>query len=164
MRSLVGALYVRNDIELKRGNFRVKGDTVDVFMAYSDYVLRISFWDDEVDSIEEIDSIDFHRIASFDNYQIYPANIFVTSKEQTELAIRKIQDDLLKQIYYFNELGDNIKAQRIKERVEYDMEMIKELGHCSGIENYSRYFDGREAGQNHIVFWIFPVRLSDGDR
>lgn len=93
LRSLVGALYVRNDIELKRGNFRVKGDTVDVFMAYSDYVLRISFWDDEVDSIEEIDSIDFHRIASFDNYQIYPANIFVTSKEQTELAIRKIQDD-----------------------------------------------------------------------
>lgn len=147
LRSLVGALYVRNDIELKRGNFRVKGDTVDVFMAYSDYVLRISFWDDEVDSIEEIDSIDFHRIASFDNYQIYPANLFVTSKEQTELAIRKIQDDLLKQIYYFNELGDNIKAQRIKERVEYDMEMIKELGHCSGIENYSRYFDGREAGQ-----------------
>lgn len=122
LRSLVGALYVRNDIELKRGNFRVKGDTVDVFMAYSDYVLRISFWDDEVDSIEEIDSIDFHRIASFDNYQIYPANLFVTSKEQTELAIRKIQDDLLKQIYYFNELGDNIKAQRIKERVEYDME------------------------------------------
>lgn len=165
LRSLVGALYVRNDIELKRGNFRVKGDTVDVFMAYSNYVLRISFWDDEVDSIEEIDSIDFHRIASFDNYQIYPANIFVTSKEQTELAIRKIQDDLLKQIYYFNELGDNIKAQRIKERVEYDMEMIKELGHCSGIENYSRYFDGREAGQKTILsFGFFPVRLSDGDR
>lgn len=165
LRSLVGALYVRNDIELKRGNFRVKGDTVDVFMAYSNYVLRISFWDDEVDSIEEIDSIDFHRIASFDNYQIYPANIFVTSKEQTELAIRKIQDDLLKQIYYFNELGDNIKAQRIKERVEYDMEMIKELGHCSGIENYSRYFDGREAGQKpYCLFGFFPVRLSDGDR
>lgn len=157
LRSLVGALYVRNDIELKRGNFRVKGDTVDVFMAYSDYVLRISFWDDEVDSIEEIDSIDFHRIASFDNYQIYPANIFVTSKEQTELAIRKIQDDLLKQIYYFNELGDNIKAQRIKERVEYDMEMIKELGHCSGIENYSRYFDGREAGQKpYCLLDFFP--------
>lgn len=157
LRSLVGALYVRNDIELKRGNFRVKGDTVDVFMAYSDYVLRISFWDDEVDSIEEIDSIDFHRIASFDNYQIYPANLFVTSKEQTELAIRKIQDDLLKQIYYFNELGDNIKAQRIKERVEYDMEMIKELGHCSGIENYSRYFDGREAGQKpYCLLDFFP--------
>lgn len=157
LRSLVGALYVRNDLELKRGNFRVKGDTVDVFMAYSDYVLRISFWDDEVDSIEEIDSIDFHRIASFDNYQIYPANLFVTSKEQTELAIRKIQDDLLKQIYYFNELGDNIKAQRIKERVEYDMEMIKELGHCSGIENYSRYFDGREAGQKpYCLLDFFP--------
>lgn len=159
LRSLVGALYVRNDIELKRGNFRVKGDTVDVFMAYSDYVLRISFWDDEVDSIEEIDSIDFHRIASFDNYQIYPANLFVTSKEQTELAIRKIQDDLLKQIYYFNELGDNIKAQRIKERVEYDMEMIKELGHCSGIENYSRYFDGREAGQKPYCLLDFSRQI-----
>lgn len=159
LRSLVGALYVRNDIELKRGNFRVKGDTVDVFMAYSNYVLRISFWDDEVDSIEEIDSIDFHRIASFDNYQIYPANIFVTSKEQTELAIRKIQDDLLKQIYYFNELGDNIKAQRIKERVEYDMEMIKELGHCSGIENYSRYFDGREAGQKPYCLLDFSRQI-----
>ena len=157
LRSLVGALYVRNDIELKRGNFRVKGDTVDVFMAYSDYILRISFWDDEIDNLEEIDPIDFHRMASFDNYQIYPANLFVTSKEQTELAIRKIQDDLVKQIYYFNELGDNIKAQRIKERVEYDMEMIKELGHCSGIENYSRYFDGREAGQKpYCLLDFFP--------
>lgn len=157
LRSLVGALYVRNDIELKRGNFRVKGDTVDVFMAYSDYVLRISFWDDEVDSIEEIDPIDFHRLASFDNYQIYPANLFVTSKEQTEQAIRDIQDDLVKQIDYFNEIGDGVKAQRIKERVEYDMEMIKELGHCSGIENYSRYFDGREAGQKpYCLLDFFP--------
>ncbi len=157
LRSLVGALYVRNDIELKRGNFRVKGDTVDVFMAYSDYVLRISFWDDEVDSIEEIDPIDFHRLASYDNYQIYPANLFVTSKEQTEQAIRDIQDDLVKQIDYFNEMGDGVKAQRIKERVEYDMEMIKELGHCSGIENYSRYFDGREAGQKpYCLLDFFP--------
>ena len=157
LRSLVGALYVRNDIELKRGNFRVKGDTVDVFMAYSDYVLRISFWDDEVDSIEEIDPIDFHRLASYDNYQIYPANLFVTSKEQTEQAIRDIQDDLVKQIDYFNEIGDGVKAQRIKERVEYDMEMIKELGHCSGIENYSRYFDGREAGQKpYCLLDFFP--------
>lgn len=157
LRNLVNALYVRNDMELKRGNFRVKGDTVDVFMAYSDNVLRVSFWDDEIDSIEEMDSVSFHRLASFDSYQIYPANLFVTSKEQTEIAIRSIQDDLVKQIDYFNELGEIIKAQRIKERVEYDMEMIKELGHCSGIENYSRYFDGREPGQKpYCLFDFFP--------
>ena len=157
LRSLVNALYVRNDIELKRGNFRVKGDTVDVFMAYSDNVLRVSFWDDEIDAIEEIDSVSFHRLASFDEYQIYPANLFVTSKEQTERAVRLIQDDLAKQIDFFNEMGDGIKAQRIKERVEYDMEMIKELGHCSGIENYSRYFDGREPGEKpYCLFDFFP--------
>lgn len=157
LRQLVDALYVRNDIELKRGFFRVKGDTVDVAMAYSDNILRISWWDDEIDSIEELDSETFHRLAQFDDYQIYPANLFVTSKEQTETAIRLIQDDLTKQIYYFNELGDHIKAQRIKERVEYDMEMIKELGHCSGIENYSRYFDGREPGQRpYCLLDFFP--------
>ena len=157
LRSLVNALYVRNDLELKRGNFRVRGDTVDVFMAYSDNVLRVSFWDDEVDTIEEIDSVSFHRLASFDSYQIYPANLFVTSKEQTEIAVRQIQDDLVKQIDFFNEHGEPIKAQRIKERVEYDMEMIKELGHCSGIENYSRYFDGREPGQKpYCLFDFFP--------
>ncbi len=157
LRSLVNALYVRNDIELKRGNFRVKGDTVDIFMAYSDNVLRVSFWDDEIDSIEEMDPVSFHRMASFGEYQIYPANLFVTSKEQTEIAIREIQDDLTKQIDYFNEIGDTIKAQRIKERVEYDMEMIKELGHCSGIENYSRYFDGRQPGQKpYCLLDFFP--------
>ena len=157
LRQLVDALYVRNDIELKRGNFRVKGDTVDVFMAYSDYVLRVTWWDDEIDAIEELDSITYHRLASFDEYQVYPANLFVTSKEQTEHAIRAIQDDLVKQIDFFNEMGDSIKAQRIKERVEYDMEMIKELGHCSGIENYSRYFDGREEGQRpYCLFDFFP--------
>ena len=157
LRQLVDALYVRNDIELKRGFFRVKGDTVDVAMAYSDNILRISWWDDEIDSIEELDSETFHRLAQFDDYQIYPANLFVTSKEQTETAIRLIQDDLTKQIDYFNELGDHIEAQRIKERVEYDMEMIKELGHCSGIENYSRYFDGREPGQRpYCLLDFFP--------
>ena len=157
LRSLVNALYVRNDIELKRGIFRVKGDTVDVFMAYSDNILRVSFWDDEIDAIEEIDSVNFHRLASFGDYQIYPANLFVTSKEQTEIAIRQIQDDLVKQIDFFTEQGDVIKAQRIKERVEYDMEMIKELGHCSGIENYSRYFDGREPGQKpYCLLDFFP--------
>lgn len=157
LRQLVDALYVRNDIELKRGFFRVKGDTVDVAMAYSDNILRISWWDDEIDSIEELDSETFHRLAQFDDYQIYPANLFVTSKEQNETAIRLIQDDLTKQIDYFNELGDHIKAQRIKERVEYNMEMIKELGHCSGIENYSRYFDGREPGQRpYCLLDFFP--------
>lgn len=157
LRDLVTALYVRNDMELKRGNFRVKGDTVDIFPAYSETVLRVSFWDDEIDTIEETDPLTFHKLASFDSYQIYPANLFVTSKEQTETAIRLIQDDLSKQIDYFNEVGDHIKAQRIKERVEYDMEMIKELGHCSGIENYSRYFDGREPGQKpYCLFDFFP--------
>lgn len=157
LRRLVDALYVRNDIELNRGNFRVKGDTIDIFMAYSDNVLRVMFWDDEIDSIEEIDSITYHRLATFAEYQIYPANLFVTSKEQTESAIHQIQDDLTKQIDFFNEIGDSIKAQRIKERVEYDMEMIKELGHCSGIENYSRYFDGREAGQKpYCLLDFFP--------
>lgn len=157
LRQLVNALYVRNDIELKRGNFRVKGDTVDVFMAYSDNVLRVSWWDDEIDSIEELDAVTYHRLAQFEGYQIYPANLFVTSKEQTESAIRMIQDDLMKQIEFFNDLGDTLKAQRIKERVEYDMEMIKELGHCSGIENYSRYFDGRNAGERpYCLFDFFP--------
>ena len=157
LRQLVNALYVRNDIDLKRGNFRVKGDTVDIFMAYSDNVLRVSWWDDEIDAIEELDSITYHRLAQFEEYQIYPANLFVTSKEQTESAIRMIQDDLLKQVEFFNDLGDTLKAQRIKERVEYDMEMIKELGHCSGIENYSRYFDGRSAGERpYCLFDFFP--------
>ena len=157
LRRLVDALYVRNDVELKRGNFRVKGDTVDIALAYSDNILRVSWWDDEIDSIEELDEITFHRIASFTDYEIYPANLFVTSKEQTDHAIREIQDDLVKQVDYFAGLGDTIKAQRIKERVEYDMEMIKELGHCSGIENYSRYFDGRKAGQRpYCLLDFFP--------
>ena len=157
LRQLVDALYVRNDIELKRGNFRVKGDTVDVFMAYSDNVLRVSWWDDEIDSIEELDSVTYHSTARFGEYQIYPANLFVTSKEQTASAIRMIQDDLVERVEYFKGIGDTMKAQRIKERVEYDMEMIKELGHCSGIENYSRYFDGRKAGERPCcLFDFFP--------
>lgn len=157
LRKLVDALYIRNDIDLVRGTFRVKGDTVDIAMAYSDNILRITWWDDEIDSIEELDSVTFHRLASFEEYQIYPANLFVTSKEQTEHAICLIQDDLLKQVDFFNDLGDHIRAQRIKERVEYDMEMIKELGHCSGIENYSRYFDGREPGERpYCLLDFFP--------
>lgn len=157
LRQLVDALYVRNDVTLERGNFRVKGDTVDIFMAYSEHVLRVSFWDDEVDSIEELDAITYRRLSCFEDYQIYPANLFVTTKEQQERAIRLIQDDLVERIAFFESIGDPIKAHRLKERVEYDMEMIKELGHCSGIENYSRYFDGREAGQRpYCLLDFFP--------
>lgn len=157
LRQLVDALYIRNDVDLARGSFRVKGDTVDVAIAYSDNILRISWWGDEIDSIEELDSVDLHRLADFDDYQIYPANIFVTSKEQVDGAVRAIQDDLVKQVDFFTQIGDDIKAQRIKERVEYDMEMIKELGHCSGIENYSRYFDGRQPGDKpYCLLDFFP--------
>lgn len=154
---LVDALYVRNDITLERGSFRVKGDTIDVAMAYSDKILRISMWDDEIDAIHELDTVTMQKLESFREYMIYPANLFVTSKEQTESAIRMIQDDLMERITFYNEIGDTIKASRIKERVEYDISMIKEVGHCSGIENYSRYFDGREAGERpYCLFDFFP--------
>ena len=157
LRKLVQALYVRNDLDLQRGSFRVKGDTVDIAMAYNEVILRITFWDDEIDSIEERDPVTLDRLASFDQYQLYPANLFMTTQEQTNIAIRNIQDDLVKQVDYFTGLGDSIKAQRIKERVEYDMEMIKELGHCSGIENYSRYFDGRNPGERpYCLLDFFP--------
>lgn len=154
---LVDALYVRNDLSLERGNFRVKGETLDIYPAYSENVIRITWWDDEVDSIEEVDATDFHCIEKFSEYQLFPANLFVTTKEQQERAIRAIQDDLVGQVTYFRELGDNLKAERIKERVEYDIEMIRELGYCSGIENYSRYFDGREPGQKpYCLLDFFP--------
>ena len=157
LRKLVAALYVRNDIELKRGCFRVKGDTIDIAMAYSEVILRITFWDDEIDGIEELDAMTMDRLSTFEEYKLYPANLFMTTQEQTNLAIRQIQDDLVKQVAFFEETGDQIKAQRIKERVEYDIEMIKELGHCSGIENYSRYFDGRQAGERpYCLFDFFP--------
>ena len=157
LRKLVSALYVRNDLELKRGTFRVKGDTIDIAMAYSEFVLRITFWDDEIDAIEELDDVTMMRMASFEEYKLYPANLFMTTQEQTNIAIRQIQDDLVKQIAFFEEIGDPDKAQRIKERVEYDMEMIKELGHCSGIENYSRYFDGRQPGERpYCLLDFFP--------
>ena len=157
LRKLVAALYIRNDLELKRGCFRVKGDTVDIAMAYNEVILRITFWDDEIDGIEELDAVTMDRLSSFEEYKLYPANLFMTSQEQTNIAIRQIQDDLVKQVAFFEELGDGIKAQRIKERVEYDMEMIKELGHCSGIENYSLYFDGRQAGERpYCLLDFFP--------
>ena len=157
LRRLVQALYTRNDITLERGNFRVKGDTVDIYMAYNNVVLRITFWDEEIDAIEELDPVTMQRMARFTAYKLYPANLFMTTQEQTNRAIHDIQDDLTKQIEFFTEAGDPIKAQRIKERVEYDMEMIKELGHCSGIENYSRYFDGRQPGERpYCLLDFFP--------
>ena len=145
LNALIGSLYTRNDVAPKAGNFRVKGDTVDVYLAYSDEIIRICFWGDEIDSIEEVDSISGTRLNTYDEYKIYPANLFLTSKETQELAIRQIQDDLVAQVSLFEEMGKTLEAKRLKERVEYDIEMIRELGHCAGIENYSRYFDGRAA-------------------
>ena len=157
LRHLVDSLYVRNDIELNRGYFRVKGDTVDIYLAYSDNILRVMFWDDEIDAIEEIDPVSGHKLASFDEYKIYPANLFMTTKESTLRAIHQIEDDLTKQVAYFEEIGKPYEAKRLYERVTYDMEMIRELGHCSGIENYSRYFDGREAGTRpYCLLDFFP--------
>ena len=143
---LIDCLYTRNDVAPKAGNFRVKGDTVDVYLAYADELIRVCFWDDEIDSIEEVDALNGTRLNTYEEYKIYPANLFMTSKDTQELAIRKIQDDLVAQIRFFEEEGKTLEAKRLKERVEYDIEMIRELGHCSGIENYSRYFDGREPG------------------
>ena len=157
LRKLVQSLYVRNDVTLEHGNFRVKGDTIDIFMAYNNIVLRVTFWDDAIDSIEEFNPLTFHRLGVYSEYKVYPANLFMTTQEQINRAINNIQDDLTKQIVHFEDLGDKIKAQRIKERVEYDMEMIKELGHCSGIENYSRYFDGRNPGERpYCLLDFFP--------
>ena len=157
LRKLVQSLYIRNDIALERGNFRVKGDTIDIYIAYSEKILRVNFWDDEIDTIEELEPVTMLRTGRYAEYKIYPANLFMTTQEQTNIAIHDIQDDLTKQVAFFEELGDEIKAQRIKERVEYDMEMIKELGHCSGIENYSRYFDGRQPGERpYCLLDFFP--------
>lgn len=157
LRRLVDSLYTRNDLELNRGNFRVKGDTVDIYLAYSDNLLRVMFWDDEIDAIEEVDPISGLRLASFDEYKIYPANLFMTTKESTLRAIHQIEDDLTKQVDYFNEIGKTFEAKRLYERVTYDMEMLRELGHCSGIENYSRYFDGRAAGTRpYCLLDFFP--------
>ena len=157
LRQLVSSLYVRNDLELGRGNFRVKGDTVDVSLAYSDHVLRITFWDDEIESIEEIDPETGARIAGFDEYKIYPANLFMTTKESTMRAIAQIEKDLAERVDYFKEIGKPFEAKRLHERVTYDTEMLRELGHCSGIENYSRYFDGREPGTRpYCLLDFFP--------
>ena len=157
LKRLVDSLYLRNDMELLRGHFRVKGEIVDIAMAYSENILRVSWWDDEIEDIVELDGTTYKKVATFSSYQIYPANLFVTSKAQTQSALRHIQDDLMIQIDHFNQLGESLKAHRIKERVEYDMEMIKELGHCAGIENYSRYFDNRLPGERpYCLIDFFP--------
>ena len=157
LRRLVDSLYVRNDLDLNRGNFRVKGDTVDIYLAYSDNLLRVMFWDDEIDAIEEVDPISGVRLGQFDEYKIYPANLFMTTKESQLRAIHQIEDDLTKEVARFEEEGKPYEAKRLYERVTYDMEMIRELGHCSGIENYSRYFDGRSAGTRpYCLLDFFP--------
>ncbi len=157
LRKLVQSLYVRNDLALERGNFRVKGDTVDIYVAYAEKILRVTFWDDEIDQLEELDPVTLLPMGRYADYRLYPANLFMTTQEQTDRAIHDIQDDLVRQVQFFEDLGDELKAQRIKERVEYDMEMIKELGHCSGIENYSRYFDGRHPGERpYCLLDYFP--------
>ena len=146
LRSLVDSLYTRNEIELNRGNFRVKGDTVDIFLAYTDFILRVVFWGDEIDEILTVETIDYHVIESFESYKIYPASIFVTTKPRIMNAIQLIESDLEVQVGNFRAAGKDYEAKRLYERVTYDLEMIKELGYCSGIENYSRYFDGRAPG------------------
>lgn len=157
LRRLNDSLYTRNDVTLGRGEYRVKGDTVDVFLAYSDNLLRVTFWDDQIDAIEEVDSVSGHRIGEFPDYKIYPANLFMTSKEQTMSAIHHIEDDLAVEVQALEDAGKALEAKRLHERVTYDTEMMRELGHCSGIENYSRYFDGREPGTRpYCLLDFFP--------
>lgn len=146
LRSLVDILYSRDEVQLERGNFRVKGDTVDIFLAYDDIIIRVVFWGDEIESIESIDPISGVRIERFNEYRIFPANLFVTTKERTFRAIAEIEIDLGKQVEFFQSIGKTFEAKRLYERVSYDLEMIREIGHCSGIENYSRYFDNRAPG------------------
>jgi len=144
--NFVEGLYSRTEADFTRGNFRVKGDTVDIFPAYADYAVRIIFWDDNIESIESFNPIDGLTIEKLDQINIYPANIFVTSREKMKDSIQEIQSDLRKQVDYFSENGKPLEARRLEDRVTYDMEMMRELGYCSGIENYSRYFDGRATG------------------
>ncbi len=146
LRKLVDNLYSRNDIDFNRGNFRVSGDNIDVYLAYDNIAYRFSFWDDEIEDISIINPLDNTTITKLERALIYPANLFITDKNTIQTAIKEIQDDLFKQIEYFKEIGKNIEAKRIEDRVTFDLEMIKELGHCSGIENYSRYFDRRKPG------------------
>ena len=154
---LVDSLYVRNDLDLARGTFRVKGDTVDIYLAYDDSVIRVQFWDDDIESIEGLDPMSGLRMVQYDAFKVYPANLFMTTQESTQRAIHQIEDDMRERVEYFNREGRLLEAKRIEERVTYDMEMLRELGHCSGIENYSRYFDGRPAGSRpYCLLDFFP--------
>jgi excinuclease ABC subunit B len=146
LRQLVDSLYSRNEVDFRRGTFRVKGDSVDVYLAYGDHAVRVVFWGDDVEEIETFDPATGHRIESLPEAVIFPANIFIAAKERMNSAIYEIQDDLVRQIEYFRKKGSEVEAKRLQQRVEYDMEMIRELGYCPGIENYSRYFDGRPPG------------------
>ena len=146
LKQLVGAQYVRNDIELARGRFRVKGDTIDIALAYADYLVRIEFFGNEIDAILTVDPVTGQVLEQFDHYNLSPATIFLTSAERIAAAKEQIKADLAKQIDYFTKLGEELYAKRIEERVNYDLEMLDELGYCTGVENYSRYFDGREEG------------------
>ncbi|MCM1515499.1 MAG: excinuclease ABC subunit UvrB [Paraprevotella sp.] len=157
LRKLIAALYVRNDVSPNRGEVRAIGDTVDIWLAYADTVLRVTYWDDEIESIQELEPQRMQPVTSLTEYRIYPANLFMTSKDTQEAAIRQIEIDLEIQTKYFAEIGKIFEAKRLEERVRYDIEMIRELGHCSGIENYSRYFDGREPGQRpYCLLDFFP--------
>ncbi|MGQ1909681.1 excinuclease ABC subunit UvrB [Marinifilum sp. RC60d5] len=146
LHAFVDALYSRNEIEFDRGNFRVKGDTIDIYPAYADFAYRLIFWDDEIDEIYSFDPLNGSKLDSYDRITIYPANIFVTSKDRVQQAIHQIQDDMVAQVAFLKDIGKHLEAKRLEEKVNFDLEMIRELGHCSGIENYSRYFDGRKAG------------------
>lgn len=146
LRSLVSGLYSRNEVQLSHGQFRVKGDTIEIFLAYTDLILRVIFWGDEIESIETVDPVNNIVLEKFSEYRVYPANIFVTTQERINNAIAQIEIDLGKQVEFFESIGKNYEAKRLYERVTYDVEMIREIGHCSGIENYSRYFDGRAPG------------------
>ena len=157
LKLLVTALYSRNDIEFERGNFRVKGDTVDVYAGYLDFAYRISFWGDEIESIEHIEPQTNHSLKGVNEIKIYPANLFVTNPSSLQNAIENIQEDLIKQAEFFKSEGKEVEAKRLLERTEYDLEMMRELGYCSGIENYSRYLDGRAPGTRpYCLLDYFP--------
>jgi len=155
LRQLVDSLYSRNEVELNRGSFRVKGDTVDIFLAYTDTILRVVFWGNEIDTIEDIEPLSGRTISKYNSFRIFPANLFIASKERTQQAIEEILIDLDKQVDFFKSIGKAYEAKRLYERVNYDVEMIRELGHCSGIENYSRYFDGRKPGEKPFCLLDF---------
>ena len=146
LRKLVDSLYSRNEMEFKHGTFRVRGDTVDIFPAYADIAVRIVFFGDQIEEINTFDPVNGSKIDMLNEYIVYPANIFVTTRERINLAVSDIQDDMVRQVTHFNDIGKREEAKRLEQRVLYDLEMIKELGYCSGIENYSRYFDGRKSG------------------